>query len=131
MGEQDRRAGGHHVELLGIVVTIISIDELHRGLGIALLPLPTPTPGEPTRVRPDGLAEGVAWGPMMTAGGSRNGPNADLFEGLPIVPNVIAAMSLVPYAVRELKDLSESYYVPLLQVANPSSHGKALNQCFY
>ena len=137
---------GHYVELVGVVVAVLSIDELHRGLGIALPPLPEAVGGEPTHVRPDGLRSGIAWVPMMTIAGSRSGPNADLFEGLPIAPNVIAAMSLVPDAVRQLKDLSDAYYVPMLQVSNPSHDGRALdrsqieliagrvsalNECFY
>ena len=136
----------HYVELLGVVVAVLSIDEVHRGLGIDLLPLPTPEAGEPTRIRPDGLASGTAWVPMMTLAGSRKGPNSDLFEGLPVAPNVIAAMSLVPDAVRDLKTLSNAHYVPTIEVANPTFHGRALdrsqielvagrvsalNECFY
>ncbi len=137
---------GHYVELLGVVVAVLSIDELHRGLGIDLPSLPEPAPGDPTQERPAGLASGTAWVPMLTLRGVSKGPNADLFRGLPVAPNVIAAMSLVPDAVRQLEDLSHAYYVPTLQVANPSYQGRALdrsqieliagrvsalNECFY
>lgn len=119
---------GHYVELVGVVVAVLSIDELHRGLGIDLPPLPEPIAGEPSHDRPSGLASGTAWVPMVTHEGSKNTPNEDLYEGLPIAPNVIAAMSLVPDAVRQLQDLSEAYYVPVHQVANPTFDGRALNR---
>lgn len=137
---------GHYIELLGVVVAVLSIDELHRGLGIDLLPLPTPAEGEPSRERPTGLAEGISWVPMISLKGSKNSPNEDLYAGLPMAPNVIAAMSLVPDAVRQLKELSTVYYVPDVQVANPTYQGRALdrrqielvagrvsalNECFY
>ncbi len=119
---------GHYVELLGVVVAVLSIDELHRGLGIEPAKLPTAVDGEPTHVRPDGLTSKVAWVPVLTLSGAQQGPNADLFAGLPVAPNVIAAMSLVPDAVRQLKELSEAYYVPAAHVANPSYQGRALNR---
>lgn len=137
---------GHYVELVGIVVAVISIDEVHRGLGIDLPTLPTPIEGEPSRERPAGLASTKAWVPMLTATGVRGTPNEDLFEGLPVAPNVIAAMSLVPDAVRMTKYLSHAQYVPMREVANPSFQGRALdrsqieliagrvsalNECFY
>lgn len=118
----------HYIELVGIVVSVLSIDELHRGLGIDLLPLPEPAPGKPSHDRPSGLASGTAWVPMITLEGSKNTPNEDLFDGLPIAPNVIAALSLVPEGVRRLQDLSEAYYVPTHEVANPTFQGRALNR---
>lgn len=136
----------HYIELVGIVVSVFSMDELHRGLGIDLLPLPEPLSGKPRHDRPTGLRSKVAWVPMMTLEGSKNTPNQDLFEGMPIAPNVIAALSLVPDGVRRLADLSRSYYVPQHQVPNPTFHGRALdrmqieliagrvsalNECFY
>lgn len=137
---------GHYVELVGIVVAVISIDEVHRGLGIDLPRLPSPIEGEPSRERPAGLVSGTAWVPMLTGTGVRGTANEDLFEGLPVAPNVIAAMSLVPDAVRMTKYISDVQYVPTREVANPSFQGRALdrsqieliagrvsalNECFY
>lgn len=137
---------GHYVELLGIVVAVLSIDEVHRGLGIPLAPLPGPLPGEPSRIRTHGAEKRVAWIPTLSHEAASQGPNADLYEGMPVAPNVIAAMSLVPDAVRDLKALSAAHYVPMLQVMNPRYDGRALdrrqielvagrvsalNECFY
>ena len=137
---------GHYVELLGVVVTVLSIDEVHRGLGISFASLPEPLPGEPDRVRPDGVEKKIAWVPMLGLAAANKGPNADLYAGLPVAPNVIAAMSLVPDAVRQLEDLSAAHYLPVLQVMNPqcggraltrsqielvAGRGSALNECFY
>ena len=137
---------GHYVELLGVVVTVLSIDELHRGLGLPTAPLPRPQAGEPGRERPEGVRSGVAWVPMLPASAAKAGPYADLYSGLPMAPNVIAAMSLVPDAVRQLKELQDVYYLPMEQVANPKCDGRALgraqveliagrvsalNECFY
>ena len=68
------------------------------------------------------------------------------YEGMPMAPNVIAAMSLVPDAVRDLRRLSDVHYISDAQVANPFARGEvlsrpqieliaarvsALNECFY
>ena len=37
----------HYVELVGIVVSVFSIDEFHRALGLPLESLPLPVAGEP------------------------------------------------------------------------------------
>ena len=135
-----------HVEIVGTVVTVLSIDWFHRALGLPLEELPTPIPGEPSRRLPDGVVRGEAWVPML-AGKSKSGPEADLFAGLPMAPNVLRALSAVPDEVRTLKDLSGAYYLHGLEVADPSFDGgraidraqmelvaarvSALNECFY
>jgi hypothetical protein len=144
--ESNGLSDGHYVELLGIVVSVFSVDELHRGLGLPHAPLPDPQPGEPTRQRPSGLRSGVAWVPILPASAVGKGPHADLYHGLPKAPNVIAAMSLVPDAVHQLDELSAAHYLPITRITDPSSGGKALsrqqielvaarvaaiNECFY
>lgn len=135
----------HYVELLGIVVAVFSIDEFHRGLGLSPEPLPVPQGGEPSHDRPSGAEPGIGWVPMLSLrAAKRSAP--DLFAGMPIAPNVIAAMSLVPDAVRDLKNLAGVHYVPDIEVMNPSARGEvltrmqmelvaarvsALNECFY
>ena len=137
---------GQYVELLGVVVTVLGIDDLHRGLGVALAPLPAPLPGAPSRERPDGVVEGVAWVPMLPFAAAARGPHADLYEGMPIAPNIIAAMSLVPDAVRQSRELAAVHYLPQAEFLNPRYRGRALtraqielvagrvsslNECFY
>ena len=136
---------GHYVELLGIVVGIVSIDEFHRALGLSLEPLPAPEPGEPTQYRPDGLREGIAWVPMLVPAETGEAER-DLFPG-GRTANVVRAMSLVPDAVRMLQRLSSAHYLPLELVPSPGNSGgraldrmqieliagrvSALNECFY
>jgi hypothetical protein len=133
----------HYVELVGLVVHLMSIDEVARGVGAPPMPLPEPQAGEPTRIRPPEAAMDGAWVPMLPA--SRpSGENSDLWP-LPKAPYVIRAMSLVPDAVRDLRMLSDVHYLPMLQLTDFSKGGElsrpqielvagrvsALNECFY
>ena len=144
--ERDGLSNGAYVELLGVVVAVTSIDAFHDALGTPLEPLPIAIDGDPTSYRPEGLVDQGAWVPMLSGRAAR-GPEADLYDGLPIAANVIAAMSLVPDAVRLLKTLSIAQYLPFADVANPAAAGNraisraqielvagrvsALNECFY
>ncbi len=135
----------HYVELLSIVVSVRSIDAFHRAMGIELEPLPEPIAGEPERRRPPSAVTGVGWVAMLP---SRKPPgeDADLFPGP--APNVIRAMSLVPDAVRWLKELSAAQYLsmddgemfdfangkgPLDRAQTELIAGRvsAVNECFY
>lgn len=135
-----------YVELLSVVVAVMSIDAFHRALGFPLEPLPAPIAGTPTGYRPGGLKEGDAWVPMLPIRSAR-GKEADLYDGLPMAPNVLAAMSLVPDGVRLLKTLSAAHYMKAADVGNAGASGNraisraqielvagrvsALNECFY
>lgn len=98
-----------YVEILGVVVCMCSIDAVHRGLGVELEPLPDPKPGAPTRARPATLARDTGWVPMIPVGGLAES-ESDLWSGRRS-GNVIRAMSLVPDAVRAMKDLSSAHYM--------------------
>ena len=132
-----------YVEIVGVVVDLVSIDNFNRALGLAQEPLPTPLPGEPSRYRPDSAVASEAYVPMIPERGNK-GAEADLWGGM--TGNVIRAMSLVPDAVRSLKELSGAHYLAMEDVPNPSSNmpalerpqvelvaGRvsALNECFY
>lgn len=147
----ERRVGGafsdgQYVELLGVLVSVLSIDSFHRGLGLAPEPLPSAHPGEPSHVRPALAQDEGAYVPMLPRDGAV-GTEADLWgEGLG-GGNVLRAMSLVPDAVRDLRDLSAAYYLPIPKLANPTgstgrslarnqielvaSRVSAVNECFY
>lgn len=132
-----------YVELIGVVVAVISVDQFHRGLGLALEPLPDPVQGEPSRQRPSQAVEEGAWVPMIPAAGA-TGSEADLWRGRNGA-NVIRALSLVPDAVRDLKSLSAAHYFELEQVSDPTARRSldrsqiellagrvsAINECFY
>lgn len=135
---------GQYVELLGVVVALVSIDAFHHALGLPAEPLPAPRPGPTDGHRPAGLRDDGAWVPMIA--GKPSGPDADLWARSR-TGNVIRAMSLVPDAVRELKNLSEVMYIPMDQVVDMKWQGdralerpqvelvaariSALNECFY
>ena len=143
---EDGITDGHYVELLGVVVSVFSIDAFHSALGLLPEPLPEPESGQPSGYRPSGLSEGEAWVSMLGAS-NRSDAERDLFPPLPQVPNVLRAMSLVPDAVRSLDEQSGAYYLPVLDVADPSAGGdraisrqqiellagriSLLNECFY
>ena len=65
------QAGGlsdaHYVEMIGVIVTVVSIDSFCRGIGVDGPPLPAPEPGEPTRRRPSSARSERAWVPMIPA----------------------------------------------------------------
>ena len=134
-----------YVELLGTLVSLVSIDSFCRGIGVPLHPLPEPQPGAPSSYRPPGaVQEEAAWVPMIPVERA-TGAEADLYGGQ-TVGNVIRAMSLVPDEVRTLYDLSTAHYLPMGQVRDPSAvvgtlnrmqmeliagRVSALRQCFY
>ena len=133
----------HYVELLSVVVSVRSIDGFHRAMGIEPEPLPEPRAGEPSRRRPEAAVAGQAWVPMLPPR-TPTGDEADLWKGP--TGNVIRAMSLVPDAVRWLKELSAAQYMderamtdftrgrgPLSREQTELVAGRvsALNECFY
>lgn len=135
---------GAYVELIGVVVTVFSIDAFCRALGVPLHPLPTPIAGEPTRYRPAQARDDGAWVPMIPAFGA-TGAESDLWRR-GMTGNVIRALSLVPDEVRTLEDLSAAHYLQDVQVADPRAHMEhlsrpqmellaarvsALRECFY
>lgn len=135
----------HYVELLSVVVSVRSIDVFHAAMGLEAEPLPAPLPGAPGERRPPNAVSGEAWVAMLP---SRKAPgeDADLFPGP--APYVIRAMSLVPDAVRWLKELSDAHYLamdsgemfdfvngkgPLSRAQTELIAGRvsAVNECFY
>jgi len=137
----------HYVELLSVVVSVRSIDMFHRAMGLACEPLPSEPRRDtrPSMKRPPSAVGGEAWVAMLP---SRKPPgeNADLFPGP--APFVIRAMSLVPDAVRWLKELSQAHYLgmdngemfdfvngkgPLSRAQTELVAGRvsAVNECFY
>ncbi len=134
----------HYVEIIGVVVTVLSIDSFCRGIGVPLHPLPEPVPGEPSRRRPAGARQESAWVPMISERRA-TGPEADLYGGMSRTGNVIRAMSLVPEEVRGLTDLSNAHYLApkalmdlsagrsldRTQIELIAGRVSALNECFY
>jgi hypothetical protein len=134
----------HYVELVGVIGTVVSIDAFCRGLGVPLHSLPEPEPGEPSRNRPASACSEGAWVPTIPSGRARDA-EADLYAGVPRAPNVIRALSLVPDAVRQLRELSAAHYltpremmdlergrsIDRRQMELIAGRVSALRECFY
>ncbi len=133
----------HYVEIIGVVITVVSVDVFCRGVGVPPHPLPSPVDGEPSRRRPESAKPESAWVPMI-AQGKEKGPEADLYrEGN--YPHVGRALSLVPDEVRGMKGLIRAQYVSVHQVIDVrvnrsisraqmelvAGRVSALNGCFY
>lgn len=134
---------GQYVELLGVVVTVISIDSFCRGIGVPLHPLPEPIAGAPSAYRPPAARLDEAWVPMLPPG-RPSGREADLWGRQ--TGNVIRALSLVPDEVRALAELSKAHYMTAremmdlarkpnsldrMQIELVAGRVSALRGCFY
>lgn len=133
-----------YVEIVGVVVTVVSIDAFCRALGLPPHPLPQPEPGEPSRYRPAAACDDGAWVPMLPNGRAR-GAEADLWDTRR-TGNVIRALSLVPDEVRVLELLSNAHYMSVHELTDPgaargvlqrsqielvAARISALRECFY
>ena len=134
-----------YVELAGIVVTVFSVDEFNRALGLELEPLPQPVTGEPSRYRPSQAVGGTGFVPMISAEGA-TGAESDLYRGSRGA-NVLRALSLVPDAVRDWRRLASVQYISVegmtnlvkqddrvinrMQMELVAGRVSAINECFY
>ena len=146
--EENHNAGlseAQYVELLGITVTVFSIDEFHRALGLPPEPLPAAVAGEPSYYHPASAVLDIGFVPMIPA--DRNtGAEADLWP-LGRGANVLRALSLVPNALREWSAVAAAQYLSAARIVDfgaiPGRHlnrmqielvaGRvsAYNECFY
>lgn len=137
-------AEGPYVEVVGIATLLAGIDYFCRALGAPPLPLPEPLPGAPSRREPAGLRSGIAWVPLL-APEDASGPEADLYDAAPMIPNIARALSSVPDHVRLLQRATRSHYVALSDLGDPmkgraidrvqielvAARVSAINECFY
>ena len=133
-----------YVELVGVTTLLAGLDYFTWALGVPPFPLPAPLPGEPSRRHPAAAKPGTAWVPMIDVEDAA-GPEADVYGGGAFVPNIVRALSLVPDEVRALRRATESHYVPVAQIPDPTvrraldrsqmelvaARVSALNECFY
>ena len=111
---------GQYVELVGTVVSVLSIDAFCRAIGAPLHPLPEPEPGAASGYRPEIAApDGESWVPMVPFDNSGT-PEADLWPAKR-TGNVIRALSLAPDEVRTLNDLGGAHYIDHGLVRDPSA----------
>ena len=143
----DGLTDGQYVELVGTVVSVVSIDAFCRAVGVTFHALPEPEPGPASGYRPATAAnDGESWVPMVPFDNSGTA-EADLWPPKR-TGNVIRAMSLAPDEVRTLHDLGGTHYIDHGLVRDPSAGRKGgalsraqielvagrvsiLNDCFY
>jgi hypothetical protein len=116
-----------YVELVGVAVTVFSIDESMRALGVALEPLPEPVEGEPDHYRPIKAKRDVGFVAMIPFDGAV-GVEKDLWKAGQTA-HVLRALSLVPNAVREWYRVGDAQYLSVSQMKNLSGPtGRALDR---
>jgi hypothetical protein len=122
-----------YAELVSVVCTSVIIDTLHGSLGLPLAALPEPIDGHPGGEVLEDTTDIGAWLPVM----QREDDLAD--TGLPSVPNIARAVSLVPRAMLlffgafrphyRLKDIHLS--ISQAQAEFVASRVSSMNECFY
>ena len=145
----DNAAGGlseeQYVELVGIAVTVFSIDEFNRALGLPLEPLPNPNEGEPSNYRPGQAEHGTGYVAMVPPNGA-TGEEADLWEADKSA-NVLRALTLVPNAMREWMAVGAEQYLSMagmtqftdfpdrsinrMQIELVAGRVSSVSECFY
>lgn len=134
-----------YVELVGIVVTVFSIDEFNRALDLPVETLPEPKPGEPDQYRPAQLDETTGFVPMIPVSGAV-GPEADLWP-TGRTANVVRALSAVPQCVRDWFEVGTAQYLSMegmqnfigldsrsinrMQMELIAGRVSSINECFY
>tara|TARA_R110001599_G_scaffold353817_1_gene598889 strand:+ start:10397 stop:11137 length:741 start_codon:yes stop_codon:yes gene_type:complete len=115
-----------YVELVGVAVTVFSIDEFNRALGLPLEPLPQAEAGNPECYRPAQAKHGTGYVAMIPADGA-TGREADLWQHR--TANVLRALTLVPNAVREWMAVGDEQYLSMTGMAQFGTFpGRALNR---
>lgn len=135
----------HYVELVGIAVTTLSVDEFNRALGLPPEPLPEPIPGAPSGYRPGQTERGTGFVSMIPPAGARD-EEADLWQP-GRTANVLRALSLVPNALREWMAVADEQYLSVrgmsqfgdipnrslnrMQMELVAGRVSSINECFY
>ena len=136
-----------YIELLGVLVHVFAVDELHRALDLPLEPLPEPLAGAPSGYRPAGAAKDASWPPILLPENAAPG-DLDIYAemGGRRPANVISALSLVPDNVRWLNDQFAAHYLSWTEMGEIDKQHRtltrpqlellatrvsALNECFY
>ncbi|PWT85863.1 MAG: hypothetical protein C5B56_13365 [Proteobacteria bacterium] len=107
-----------YVEIVGVVVTTITIDTFCRAIGVSLHPLPQPLPGEPHRRRPRTARQrGESWVPMIHPDDLTGDPATEEERALArqwggTLANIRRALSLVPEEAYEWFVLTDVQYLP-------------------
>lgn len=128
-----------YVEAVAVVALTAGLDACLRALGMDPVELPEGGPAEPSRERPEAAGIRISWVPTLAPEDAR-----DLYP-VPDPPHIVQALSLVPAEVRALVLESNTHYVPIgklmdptygraldrLQIELVAARVSALNECFY
>ena len=135
---------GEYVEMVGVMLTLVSVDVFARVLGLAVPDLPAPVAGAPSRYRPASAAVQGAWVPTIAPDEVAEA-ETDLYAGTNGA-NIYRALSLVPDEARGFRDLDDHLYLPCeaifdfdteyraishAQIELVAGRVSALNQCVY
>jgi hypothetical protein len=141
-----------YVEIVGVVVTVVSIDTFCRAIGIPPHPLPGPAPGEPHRRRPRTAHQREeAWVPMIHPKDLDGDLDTEEEHVLArywggTLANIRRALSLVPEEAYAWFQLVETQYLPgkwmrdfareyraitHAQIELIAGRVSVINECFY
>lgn len=118
----------HYVELAAVVVTVFSIDEFNRGLGLPPEALPTPLPGEPDHYLPGNTDSTTGFVAMLPAQSKLNARESGLWSPGRSA-NVLRALSLVPDGVRDWQSVANAQYLPAEKLVRfTAATGRSINR---
>jgi hypothetical protein len=141
-----------YVEIVGVLVTVVSIDTFCHAIGMPLHPLPQPEAGIPHRRRPKTAQQrGEAWVPMIHPKDLEGELETEEERVLArywggVLANIRRALSLVPEEAFAWFELVETQYLPgkamrdftheyraitHAQIELVAGRVSVLNQCFY
>lgn len=126
----ERIGDDKYAELAAICTQVVPIDHLHDALGLDREPLPDPVEGAPTRERPGGLVDDIAFLPTMPADGL---PHVAVSLSLAQADNA-RRMLLVRamYSGRSFGDMVWTHRaLSRPQIELVAARTSALNECFY
>lgn len=114
-----------YVEVLGVMVSAISVDTFTRAIGMAPPTLPEPRHGEPSRERPANASQGAAWVPWIAR---EDAADEDLKTFGPEAANVRRALSLVPAEAHRFMGLGAVQYLSAAQMSDFDNDPRALDR---
>ena len=120
---------GPYVELIAIIAVVVMVDIFAEAVGETKAPLPSPEPGEPTRIRPDGLGDIGAHVPALEPF-----PAANVARALSLVPDanrLFRTVSVPGYSAPGFESLQWDTPLSRPQVELVASRVAAMNECFY
>ncbi|MDP7604798.1 MAG: alkylhydroperoxidase-related (seleno)protein [Alphaproteobacteria bacterium] len=114
-----------YIEIVGIVLTVVSVDTFCHALEISSPDLPKVEAGEPTRIRPAAARRSTHWVATIDPDEAAAG-ESDLYAGTNGA-NIYRALSLVPNEARVFRDLDDHLYLPCEAIFDFENEYRALN----